>query len=75
MLSPSFTVRRNFAKASFWVLNLTLFICLSIVIFGPAETSNNLHEAGIIIAPIIVCLTGIVAQYMKLVSDADANKT
>jgi hypothetical protein len=74
MQSPSFKVRRRFAKAGFAALLITLFSCLLIVVFGDAATAKNLHEAGIIIAPIVVCLTANISHYMKLVADADSSQ-
>jgi len=71
MIEPKFTVRRRFAKVSFWSVVATLFICLAIVVLGDEQTAKNLHEAGIIIAPIVIALIANVSHYMKLVSDAD----
>jgi len=71
MKTIQFRVRRKFAKVSFVAILLTLVACLLIVVFGDKNTAANLREAGIIIAPIIVCLTVNIGLYMKLVSDAD----
>ncbi|KZZ71501.1 hypothetical protein A3765_28425 [Oleiphilus sp. HI0130] len=74
MKQLSFAVRRRFAKVSFFVLIATLFAVLGAAFFGEPQTANNLREAGIIIAPIIICLTTLVAQYSYLVYKTDSNE-
>ena len=78
MKTQQFAVRRRFAKTAFAVLIFTLFFCLWIAYAGDAQAASNLREAGIIVAPIIVCFAALIAQYAHLVSQADnqnANKT
>lgn len=71
MKDPKFKVRRGWARTSFYTIISIVFMCFGIVLFGDNQTSKNLNEVGIILAPIIVCLTANVSHYMKLVSDAD----
>ena len=72
MLDNRFKVRRRIAKVQFISLLVTLASCLLIAGFGDEQTSKNLHEAGIIIAPIILGFTANIAHYFHLVSQADA---
>lgn len=71
MKTDMFKVRRRFAKASFVSVLITLFSCLLIAAFGGPLAAANLKEAGIIIVPIIVCLTGVIGQYAHLVYKQD----
>lgn len=68
----SFNVRRRFAKASFASILFTLASCLAIAAFGDEGAANRLLQAGAIIGPIVVCLTGVIGQYAHLVYKTDA---
>ena len=70
-LDPKFKVRRRWAAISFYTVIAIVAATYAIVVLGDDQTSKNLREAGIIIAPIVVCLIANVSHYMKLVSDAD----
>ena len=70
-LLDTFKVRRRFAQLAFLAILVTLASCLLIAFFGDADSANRLREAGIIIAPIIVCLTGVIGQYAHLVFKQD----
>ena len=71
MKTVSFNVRRRFAKTAFACIVATLFFVLGVAAFGDAQTAANLREAGIIIAPIVLCLAGVIAQYAHLVYKTD----
>lgn len=71
MLQDMFKVRRRFAIAAFALIGITLLSALAIAAFGEQGTAQNLREAGVIISPIIICLTGVIAQYAHLVFKQD----
>lgn len=73
-LDPKFNKRRKWAAISFYTVLLIVLTTFGIVIFGDEQTSKNLREAGIIIAPIVVCLIANVSHYMQLVSNDDSSK-
>jgi hypothetical protein len=71
MKTAQFTVRRRIAKTSFAAILITLFWCLSIAAWGDEGSAARLREAGLIIAPICLFLTGLIGQYAHMVFKTD----
>jgi len=67
-------IRRHIAITSFVCIILTLFSVLLMIFFGNKELANNMLSATGIISPIILALTGIIAQYAHTSSQHDKIK-
>lgn len=71
MTKDPFRVRRRMAKAAFFVLVTIVYTVLYVALTGGPDVASNLRECGIIIAPIIVCFTGVIVHYSHQVTKHD----
>ncbi len=71
MLKTHFKLRRRWASIAFYTLVATLALVLAMVFFGDETVGQNLTQAAGVVSPILVCLTGLVAQYAYQVQRDD----
>lgn len=56
-------IRRHIALTSFYSLLATLFICLLTALYGDETSAKNIATMAIVLSPIIISLTGLIAGY------------
>jgi len=73
-MNDQFLIRRTMAVCAFIAIILTLFLCLGIAVIADEQMAKNLREIGLIVGPIIVCLTANITHYAQLVHKTDVRK-